>query len=450
MPQNSVKFDGARRAAVSALVRVHRGGWTAMAAAGLTGASLTPRDRAFAGALFYGSVERLYTLDFLLVPCLKKPVEKLDVEVRAILECGLYQMLYMRVPQSAAVNESVKLARAFGKSSASGLVNAVLRKTSGLVPMQDAAPGPDFSAYTFASELARVCAVWSVGKAVADAVMKALPNEYDDFFAASFSKGELCLRCNTLKTDSKTLLAALAARGAVLRNGQLPAALYAEIPGGVASEPLFAQGLYHVQGEASQYVCASMGAQPGEKVLDLCAAPGGKTATMAQDMGGGAGLVSCDVRESRLTLINETMQRLGLPEVAVRHNDAAVYRKDFEGQDRVLCDVPCSGLGVLAQKPDLRYTDGAGFAALPDLQLKILSTAARYVKRGGRLVYSTCTVRQEENQMVVRRFLQKNEGYRLCEPTHSPKGALLQDGMMTILPHKTALDGFFVATMQRL
>lgn len=421
-----------------------------MAAGALEGPSLTPRDKAFAGALFYGSVERLATLDFLLAPLLKKPVEKLDAEVRAILECGLYQMLYMRVPQSAAVNESVKLARAFGKSSASGLVNAVLRRAAQGVLPQDPAAGPDFSRLAFADERQRVCVEWSVGPAVADAVMEALPDEYDAFFAASFSKGELCLRCNTLKNTPEALSATLETGGAAVRGGQLAGVLYANIPGGVAQEPLFTKGLYHVQGEASQYVCANLDAQKGQRVLDLCAAPGGKTATLAQHMGGGAGLTSCDVRENRLGLIKEAMQRLDLPGVAVLHNDAAVYRADFEGQDRVLCDVPCSGLGVLAQKPDLRYTDGAGFAALPELQLKILSTAARYVKRGGRLVYSTCTLRPQENGEVVRDFLAQAEGFALAPPQHQPAGAALEDGMMTILPHKTGLDGFFVASLVRL
>lgn len=443
MPQAKQKFDAARRAAVAALVRVHKGRWAAAAAGALDGVSLSPGDRAFAGALFYGAVERLYTLDFLLAPFLKKPVDRLDAEVRAVLECGLYQMRYMRVPPSAAVNESVKLARAFGKSSASGMVNAVLRRAAGDDP-------PDFAQFEFENERQRVCVEWSVGEAVADAVMEALPGEYDAFFAASFSKGELCLRCNTLRDSPQELAAALEQGGATVRPGQLPAALYATIPGGVAGEPLFANGLYHVQGEASQYVCANLMAEQGHKVLDMCAAPGGKTATIAQGMGGGAGLTSCDVRESRVALIKETMRRLGLPNVAVLPSDAAEYRAEFEGQDRVLCDVPCSGLGVLAQKPDLRYTEGAGFAALPGLQLKILSTAARYVKRGGRLLYSTCTLRKAENAEVVRAFLREAPGFALAPPPFVPTGALLEDDMMTILPHKTGLDGFFVASLQRL
>ncbi len=443
------RADGARRAAVAALVRMHRGGWAAAAAGALTAAQLSPRDKMFAGALFYGSAERLVTLDFLLTPFLKKPVEKLDAEVRAILECGLYQMLYMRVPQSAAVNESVCLARAFGKTSAAGFVNAVLRRAAALATQPGA--GPDFTQMSFESERQRVCVQWAVSAAVAGAVMAVLPGEYDEYFAASFSSGELCLRCNTLKTNREELAAALAAQGAAVRAGSLPQALYAVIPGGPAQQPLFAAGHYHVQGEASQYACANLGAQSGQRVLDLCAAPGGKAATLAQEMGGGAGLVACDARESRLPLIHDTLGRLGLTGVRVLQNDATVFRADWEEkQNRVLCDVPCSGLGVLAQKPDLRTADGAGFATLPALQLKILQTAARYVKGGGRLVYSTCTLRQEENAAVVREFLRENSDYKVVKPEYCPQGALIRDNMMTILPHKTGMDGFFVACLVRL
>lgn len=447
MAQKKAKTDAARKAAVLALVRVHKGAYAGLA---LAGGQLAPRDKAFAAALFYGSVERICTLDYLLTPHLKKPVEKLDTEVRAILECGLYQMLYMRVPQSAAVNQSVNLARAVGKSSAAGLVNAVLRKMQEFVPKENAPPGLNFANFKFESELLRVSVVHSVGKAVANAVMQALPTEYDDFFAASFSSGQVCLRCNTLKINQDQLLDLFKQRQIKAQKGQLPGAIYAFIPGGVAEDELFLQGLYHVQGEASQYVCANMDAQKGQKVLDLCAAPGGKTATMAQDMGSGKGLTSCDVSESRLPLIKEALKRLGIFGATVLCNNAAQYNSLLQSQDKVLCDVPCSGLGVLAQKPDLRYTKGQGFEDLPDLQLNILQMAARYVKKGGILLYSTCTIRQQENQMVVGKFLENNREFALCPPRHVPKGALLQDDMMTILPHKTGMDGFFMAKFVRL
>ncbi|NLW79594.1 MAG: 16S rRNA (cytosine(967)-C(5))-methyltransferase RsmB [Ruminococcaceae bacterium] len=456
------KPNNARRAAVAALARLHKGGWPNMALnSALAAQSLDPRDKAFASALFLGAAERLFTLDWLLQPHLRKPIARLDVEVRAILEAGLYQLLWMRVPPSAAVNESVKLARAFGKSSAAGLVNAVLRKLAPQANAGEAAKnkpiGPDFSTYTFKDETERVMVTWSVGEAVAKAVMAALPEAYDAYFAASFSTGELCLRTNTLKTTPAELAARLEAGGAAVRGGLLPETLYARLPGGVAEEPLFEAGLYHVQGEASQIACACLGPQPGDKVLDLCAAPGGKSATLAEMMQPpntttppGAGLTACDLRENRLPLITQAFARLGITGAQVLQNDGTVYNAALAGCQRVLCDVPCSSLGVLAGKPDLRTANGDNFDTLPEIQMKLLSTAARYVTMGGKLVYATCTIRAAENAGVVRRFLAETPGFALVPPPVAPKGALLRDNMMTLLPHRTATDGFFVATMERL
>lgn len=442
--------DEARRAAVAALVRVHRGGWANLSGTALAAPTLTPRDRAFAGALFLGTTERLVTLDYLLAPLLSRPAEKLDVEVRAILETGLYQMLYMRVPASAAVNEGAGLAKVFGKKSATGFINAVLRRAANLYAKNAEASGPDLSGFLFKDEVERVCVTWSVSKAVAMAVMEAMPDEYNDFFAASFSKGELCLRVNTLKITPEQLTAELEREGIPVRAGGLPACLYATIPGGVAGEPLFNNGFYHVQGEASQTAVACVQAQPGEQVLDTCAAPGGKAATLAQQMGGGTGLCACDIQPARKLLIEETFKRLGISGAKVLENDAAAYRADLAGQDRVLCDVPCSGLGVIAQKPDLRYVNGDNFTSLPSIQLKVLSVSSRYVKRGGRLVYSTCTIRRQENEDVVLAFLAQNKDYTLLEPPCQPKNALIRNKMMTLFPQRSGFDGFFVATLEKM
>ncbi len=442
--------DSPRRAAVAALVRVHGGGWANLVADSVfEGTRLDGRDRAFAGALFFGTAERITTLDYLLRPLLKKPVEKLDAEVRAILESGLYQLLYMRVPASAAVNESVKLARSFGKSSAAGLVNAVLRKGAALPRLADGA-GPDWARFSFATEEERVCTEWSVSSAVARAVMAALPAEYDAFFAHSFHREEICLRANTLKTTAQQLAGALRAEGVAVREGRLPNALYAKLTGDVAENVLFRAGYFHVQGEASQYACACLSAAPGDHVLDLCAAPGGKSALLAQQMGGGAGLTACDIRAGRLELVAALFARLGITGGVLRRQDATAFDESLCGQDKVLCDVPCSGLGVLAAKPDLRLSNGEVFAALPALQLKILLAASRYVKRGGRLVYSTCTIRPEENEEVVQAFLRQNSEYTLEESAVPPEGGPAGGGMVTLLPHKGGYDGFFVATMRHL
>ncbi len=458
--------DKARKAAVEALVQIHKGMFSSSAIEVFDKKDLSPRDLAFAGALFFGTAERIATIDFLLAPFLKK--SKLDKEVRAILECGLYQMLCMRVPTSAAVNESVNLTRAMGKSSAAGLVNAVLRKAAQKVEkyskdMQACEKALDenendssklnlwLEELFFTDEIQRVCVVYSVSEAVAKAVMQALPNEYDDYFKASFSQGELCLRVNSLRIKRDELISQMKNSGISARAGEWPHTIHAFIPGKVAQEPLFLQGMYHVQGLASQCACLCLGAKKGDKVLDICAAPGGKSASIAQDMQGGMGLYSCDLHPGRLKLVRENLDRLGLFEVQTMENDATIYREEFCEQDRILCDVPCSGLGVLAQKPDLRYVNGESFSALPKLQLEILNTSAKYVKKGGRLVYSTCTVRSEENEEVVKAFLSQNKDeFALIEPKAVPTGAVVKDKMMHLWPHYTKTDGFFVATIERL
>ncbi|MDL2253208.1 16S rRNA (cytosine(967)-C(5))-methyltransferase RsmB [Ruminococcaceae bacterium OttesenSCG-928-I18] len=434
-------MDKARRAAVLALMQLHRGRYTADAADSvLSASSLSPRDGAFAAAVFFTAAEHLYTLDTLLRPFSRRPLEKLDLEVRAILETALAQILYMRVPARAAVNEAVSLAAVFKKGSAGGFINAVLRKAASAELPVDA----------FSSEEERICVLYSLSRPVAAALMKAMPDDYEAFLKASWYSEELGLRVNTLKTTREELSAALAEQGHKVRPGPLPNALWARISGGVAAEPLFESGLYHVQNGASQYACACVEARAGMRVLDLCAAPGGKSATLAEEMGGGQGLTVCDVNKARLAKAVDLFRRLGIVDAVFLENDAAGYEKSLEGQDAVLCDVPCSGLGVLATKPDLRYGGGENYENLPSLQLKILATAARYVKQGGRLVYSTCTVRQEENEQVVHAFLAKMPNFRLLEPYICPQNALVRDKMMTILPQNTGLAGFFVASMERL
>lgn len=433
--------DKARYAAVAALVRMHRGGYANLTAKALWAQhGLDARQTAFANRLFYTCAERLLTLDALLAPFIKQGLHKLDVEVRAILETGLAQMQYMQVPPRAAVHEAVQLTRAFKKSSASGLVNAVLRK-AGQAKVEE---------LQFASEEERISVLYSVGLPVARAVMQAFPKEYENFLAASFTQPELCLRANSLKTNAKQLAQLLQGKQVQTRPGQLPGSLYANIPGDISQEEYFKQGFYHVQGEASQYACANLQAGPGLQVLDACAAPGGKTATLAQYMEGGTGLTAQELRENRLPLITQALQRLGIEGVQTVLGNAAQYNPALAGQHRVLCDVPCSGLGVLAKKPDIRYAQGDNWEALPELQLAILTTSAQYVRQGGRLVYSTCTVRPQENAQVVKAFLHIHPDFTLVQPKISPMGALINEKMMTILPHLAGLDGFFVATLERL
>lgn len=432
----------ARALAVQALVKQEQSGYANLVLdAALKKNDLPPRERAFASAVFYGVVERQITLDFCLAQCVKKPLKKLDAPVRAILRSGLYQAQYLNTPVSAAVNESVKLTRAFGKASASGFVNAVLRKAIAIQP----------EAAAFKSPAQRLSVLYSVSLPVAKFFLKHYPQDAQALLEASFQRPAVAVRPNPLRCSAAELTELLMQEGCSVQPGWVPDSLLVEFHGSPADTKAFQKGLFHVQGQSSQLAVLSLDAQPGQKAADLCAAPGGKTLTIAQQMGGKGNLFSRDVAENRVPLIQQAAQRCGLSNVTVAQADASAFDPLLEGCDRVLCDVPCTGLGTLAKKPDIRYKDLQDLEPLHKLQAQILQTASRYVNRGGRLVYSTCTLDPAENGEIVRAFLQKNPDYRICRPKLVPPGALLEEDMMTILPNRTpGFDGFFIATLERL
>lgn len=433
-------MDKARRTAVLALVRQEESGFSNLVlGAALDHQPLESREKAFVSALFYGVTERLLTLDWCLSQCLTKPLQKLDPQIRAILRSGLYQAKYMQVPKPVAVNESVNLCRALKKSSAASLVNAVLRK----------AIQQDPSNAEFQNETQRLSVLYSVGQPVVKLLQQQYPHQCEEILQAFFEKPVVALRCNTLKTTSEQLCEQLQQEGVRAELGELPGSVLATFCGNPAATQAFAQGLYHVQGMASQLAAYCVQPQPKQKVLDLCAAPGGKTLTMAQMMENSGMLYSCDAVASRLSLIEKAVARCQVNNVTVLENDASVYRQELVDADRILCDVPCSGIGIIAKKPDIRYKALQGVEELHALQAKILETAARYLKQGGRIVYSTCTIDRRENQEIVTAFLKQNPMFRLIEPPFIPQGVQLEQNMMTLLPGKSGPDGFFIAILEK-
>ena len=435
-------MDNPRRTAVLALVKQEKSGYANLVLSQvLQNFTGTPRERAFVSAVFYGTIERQITLDTLLQPMLTKPLAKLDAEVRAILRAGLYQANYMSsVPPSAAVNESVALARALGKTSASGLVNAVLRK----------AIAADITQMPFANDTARLSALYSVSTPIVDVFQSAYGAMAEQELAATLAPSRLCVRVNTMLTDTQALQALYAKQNIATARGAVPNSLYVEYKGDITATKAFRGGLFHVQGEASQAACAALAPKPGCKVLDLCSAPGGKSATLAQYMENKGTLVSCDAAQNRLTLVGGALERLGVACGRVLHNDAAVYNEAFAGADAVLCDVPCSGLGVLAKKPDIRQKTLDGLDGLVRLQRAILETAARYVRPGGRLVYSTCTLNPDENAGIVRPFLKEHPEFRTRSVECVLPGTTKDDDFLTLYPFRTGTDGFFIASLERL
>ena len=418
-----------RAAAVAALVRQEQDGFSNLVLdAELKRQKLEGRDKAFASAIFYTVLEHRGTLDYILEQFLPKGLAKLDAPVREILRAALAQARYMQVPVSAAVNEAVKLTRSFKKSSASGLVNAVLRRACTY----------DLDTAVFRDDIERLMVLGSAGR---------------NILTYKADGGLTSLRANPLKADAAALCEKLTALGVrEVRQGVVPGSVLARFEGSPADQELFRQGYYHVEGQASQLAALCVEAKPGETVLDLCAAPGGKTLLLAEEMQNTGTLYSCDAAENRVQLIRTAVERMGFTNVKPLCNDAMQTNPALPQADRILADVPCSGLGILAKKPDLRYKklDPARQAELLATQAAILDTAARLLKAGGRLVYSTCTIEPEENQLQIRAFLQRHPEFCVAEPAVAfPAGMTATEYGALSVPTRTGMDGFFLCALQK-
>lgn len=436
-------YDRARYEAVRLLIRcAEQGGYSNILVRTALPETLTGKDRDFAVYLLYGTLERLYTLDRLTEEFVSRPLSALDKEVRGVLRVSAYQIFFCRtVPDSAAVNEGVALVRAFKKSSAVGFVNAVLRKLSA----------------NKAALLARLTEDTPKGRALRYSCPPGLVGELaadhgplgESFLEQAFQKPPVFLRVNILKTTDELLLARLKKEGVSAEKTELAHCLKVRDLPDVSALPSHREGLFHVEDLSAQLCCAVLGALPGERVLDVCAAPGGKSFTAVEEMDDTGELTACDLHGSRLKALADGAARLGLSCVATLEADGRDFDPSLAGMDRVLCDVPCSGLGVLRRRPELKLRDRADFIGLPEIQLAILNNAARYVKLGGRLVYSTCTLRRAENERVVKQFLAVNPGQFEPQPFSLPFFGKT-DGALTLLRDGYEGDGFFIAALRRV
>lgn len=432
-----------RRLAVKALMHQEQAGYANLVLDGELKKCTPPldgRDAAFAARIFYTVLEYQPLLDYLLGHYSKKPVAKLDPPVRAILRAGLAQARFMEVPLPAAVNESVKLTKALGKTSAAGMVNAVLRRAAQM-PVSES---------NFADPLQRLQIYYCLSAPVARLFYKEYGEEAFALAAAFRNRPASAVRVNTLQTTDTALAEALEQEGHAVQAGPWPHTLLVAFDGSPAAGEAFARGDYHVQGLPSQFAALCLQAQPGQRVLDLCAAPGGKSLTLAQQMQNTGELVSGELQPARVRLIEQAFRRCGVTCAKAIQNDASAPGMDLGKFDRVLCDVPCSGLGILAKKPDIRYKDLDGIENLLDIQQKILQNGADSLAENGRLVYSTCTVHTKENQAQIENFLRRNPEFHLVAPEMVLPGMQTDAYGTLFLPHKTGTDGFFVAILEKL
>ena len=398
----------------------------------LSESGMSEQDRALASALFYGVTERKITLDYQLSRLSSRPLDSLENDVLCALRLGLYQLMYMdRIPNHAAINETVALC----SRKTSGFVNAILRAFT----RQGEAPLP--------CREDSLCEYLSVAYSVLPAICHKLISVYGDRDAERILMGIGCippttLRVNTLKTTRDELLRHI---DGALPTKSSPVGLH--VKGAVRELYGFEEGYFFVQDEASQICVEALGAVEGDTMLDICACPGSKSFGSAIRMNNKGQITAFDLHERKLSLIESSAQRLGINIIGTRAHDGRVFISELEGRARrVLCDVPCSGFGVLAKKPELRYKDPKESAALPKIQRDILENASRYVAEDGVLVYSTCTVFPEENEENVRAFLKCHPEFHL-EP-FSVGEINATEGMITFFPSaEYPIDGFFIAKL---
>ncbi|MGN1418223.1 MAG: 16S rRNA (cytosine(967)-C(5))-methyltransferase RsmB, partial [Acutalibacteraceae bacterium] len=268
----------------------------------------------------------------------------------------------------------------------------------------------------------------------------------EELLKASVTKAETIIRVNTLRTDEATLKNILTEQGVACESGTVENSLKISLSGKELSRlPAFCDGLFHVQDTASQLCAVALGAKSGETVFDLCAAPGGKSFTIAQNMNNSGKVLSFDLYQHRAELIAKGAKRLGIDIITAQTGDASEYNEQIGLADKVLCDVPCSGLGIIRRKPEIKYKTQESLGELPDIQLKILKNGAQYVKKGGRLVYSTCTLSKAENEEVCLAFLKDNSDFYPVKPLEK----ISDENFVTLMPHTNNSDGFFVAAFER-
>ena len=408
---------------------------------------LSVQDKALLTRLVYGTLAWQLRLDWTISLLCHIPLERLDPEVKVLLRLALYQMLFLsRVPPYAAVDTAVRLAKKI-KREASGLINAILRRAAlekDSLSLPDKGKDPVYHLAVFSSHPPWLVKKWiqELGEEEARALLE-----------ANNTGAPTTLRVNSLKITRENLLAELKREGISAKATSFSPLGIITAGADLAELSGFSQGKFYVQGEASQLIPLLLDLRPGQRVLDACAAPGGKTTEMAELMRNQGEIIALDVHSLGLTKVKENAQRLGLTIIRTQRQDASLLSlKDFPLPfDRILIDAPCSGLGTLRSHPEIRWRlQETDIQTMADLQLRILAGVAPLLKPGGTLVYATCTLTDEENEGLIGCFLEAHPEFSI-EPTPVPllQSFLDSQGCFRTFPHRQGLDGFFAARLRR-
>lgn len=412
------------------------------------GKGLDPRDENLIRELVYGVIENRLYLDHVITKASKIRLKKLHPHILDIVRMGLYQIIFMdRIPDSAAVNESVKLAKKYGHRGSVGYVNGILRAII-----------RDKDRFTHIDKEDMVSYI-SIKYSHPEWMVKRWIGEFGLDFTESLCKANnerplLNIRVNSLKISRQDLKARLEEKGMTLKEGQYARdCLIIQEAQNITGLQEFKEGLFTIQNESSMLVGQIMDPREGSTLLDVCSAPGGKATHMAQIMGNKGLVISRDIYQHKLSLIRENSKRLGIDTLKVENHDALERDEELVGKvDYLLIDAPCSGLGLIRRKPEIKWQRREeDIAALSRLQYDIISNVKDYIRLGGNLVYSTCTIEKDENINLIKRFLEENPNFKLVSLEnsldHKDKLANLKDGYLELYPHIHGTDGFFIAKM---
>lgn len=440
-------MDNARRTAVKVLGEVLQKGAFSNIVLGreLNKSNLNDKDRALATEIVYGTLKYKYTIDVILSYYIKSDLEKMDGDILNILRISLYQMIYLdKIPEFAVVNEAVELAKR-NSIKGSRLVNGVLRNYL---------RNNDIDYCREKSNIEQLCFKYSFPKWIVSLFVSQYGIEDAERILSGLNMVPLVtVRVNNLKTDYEDAWRMLEDNGYDIEEGKIcPEAIMITKGRNIEDNPLFKNGLITVQDESAMLVAPSMDIEEDMTVLDLCSAPGGKTCHIAEIMNNTGEVFAFDIHLSKLPMIKENANRLGIKNIKCNVLDATRYDAAYkEKADRVLIDVPCSGIGIIRKKPEIKWNKNTNATKeLVEIQRKIMTNACKYVKPGGKLIYSTCTLNKEENEENIKWFLKRHREFSL-EPLYYGESDNIiyhKEGYMTILPDKH-MDGFFIAKMIR-
>ena len=408
---------------------------------------LNEKDIGLISEIVYGVTTWKLTIDEIIKKYSKIKLKKISPWILNNLRMGIYQIIFLdRIPKSAAVNEAVNLAKRYGHKGSFGFTNAVLRKVT----------KNDYEEFSnIKDDKERLSKKYSMPIWIIECLMKEkmLIEKIEEICKYSNEKPKLTIRVNTLKTTPEILKEKLENKKIRVEKAKLDSFLYIQNAKNIENIEEFKEGLFTVQDEGAGLIPFVLNPKPNEIVLDACSSPGGKTTYMAELMQNKGKIIAWDMYEHRVKLVEKARERLGISIIETKEQDATILKEEYlQKFDKILLDVPCSGLGVLKRKPDIKWQRTLkDIEEIANIQMKILTTCSKYLKNNGEIIYSTCTILKEENEKIIEKFLEKNSNFKLEKieiENKMMKNYTNSDGKIQLYPNENN-DGFFICKLVR-